>query len=76
MSGKAIYFCGSIRAGRCDVDLYARLIEKLESYGKILTAFVGDKNLTAKGSEVEGGDRAIHDRDVEWLEEADCKLLK
>ena len=38
---------------------------------EVLTAFVADKSLTALGSEVEGGDRAIHDRDLDWLREAD-----
>ncbi len=40
-----IYFCGSIRAGRQDADLYARLIKQLQSYGKVLTEHVGDTNL-------------------------------
>jgi hypothetical protein len=30
-----IYFCGSIRAGRDDVDLYGRICEKLSQYGKV-----------------------------------------
>ena len=30
-----IYFCGSIRAGRGDVDLYARIVEKLGKFGKV-----------------------------------------
>ncbi len=73
-----VYFCGSIRAGRADADLYAKIIERLKNkHGcKVLTAFVGDPNLTQMGSEVEGGtDFTIHDRDMRWLEEADGKLL-
>ena len=31
-----IYFCGSIRAGRGDADLYVRIVKKLETYGKVL----------------------------------------
>ena len=27
---KLIYFCGSMRAGRQDVDLYGQLVEKLQ----------------------------------------------
>ncbi len=68
---RAIYFCGSIRAGRQDVDLYERIIGKLEQYGKVLTPFVGDKSITIKGSEHEGGDKGIHDRDVELLQQSD-----
>ncbi len=66
-----IYFCGSIRAGRGDVGLYGRLIKKLGQYGSVLTPFVGDPSIGTKGSEMPGGDRAIHDRDVEWLQESD-----
>ena len=53
---------------------YARIIRLLESEhsAKVLTAFVGDPSITEQGSEVKGGtDADIHDRDVEWLEEAD-----
>ena len=70
-----IYFCGSIRAGRQDVDLYQKIIEKLEKFGDVLTPFVGDKSITIKGSEHEGGDKGIHDRDVELLQRSDCKYI-
>ncbi|KAF6026503.1 DNPH1 [Bugula neritina] len=37
-----IYFCGSIRAGRGDVDLYNKIIQKIDSCGaEVLTEFVG-----------------------------------
>ena len=68
---RTIYFCGSIRAGRQDVELYARMIGKLDGYGTVLTPFVGDKKITVKGSEHEGGDKGIHDRDVELLQKSD-----
>ncbi len=75
---KKVYFCGSIRAGRGDVDLYGRLVSSLqETHGcRVLTPFVGDPAITPLGSEVEGGDRVIHDRDLQWLREADgeCSL--
>ena len=70
---QGIYFCGSIRAGRQDVDLYSTLIEKLNVFGKVLTPFVGDKTITISGSEHEGGDKGIHDRDVELLEQSQGK---
>jgi hypothetical protein len=38
---RKIYFAGSIRAGRQDVDLYHRLIEELKTYGQVLTEHVG-----------------------------------
>ena len=71
----AIYFCGSIRAGRQDVDLYSRIIGKLEKYGEVLTPFVGDKSITIKGSEHTGGDKGIHDRDVELLQKSDGNYI-
>ncbi|WAR03255.1 DNPH1-like protein [Mya arenaria] len=40
-----IYFCGSIRAGRQDADLYLRLITQLKTYGEVLTEHVGAKGL-------------------------------
>jgi hypothetical protein len=40
-----IYFCGSIRAGRQDAELYARLINQLRAYGTVLTEHVGSKEL-------------------------------
>ena len=43
---------------------------KLSSYGDVLTPFVGDKALTILGSEHEGGEKGIHDRDVSLLEQS------
>ena len=40
----------------------------------MLTPFVADKNITAEGSEHPGGDKGIHDRDVELLTQCQCKL--
>ena len=74
-SATSIYFCGSIRAGRQDVDLYQRIIQKLEKFGQVLTPFVGDKSITIKGSEREGGDKGIHDYDVGLLQRSDCKYI-
>ena len=45
-----IYFCGSIRAGRGDAALYARLIEQLKKYGQVLTEHVGDSALLSQGT--------------------------
>ena len=44
-----IYFCGSIRAGRQDADLYARLIKLLQGYGTVLTEHVGSLKLEEEG---------------------------
>ncbi|XP_073691299.1 5-hydroxymethyl-dUMP N-hydrolase [Garra rufa] len=63
-----IYFCGSIRGGRQDVNVYQRIVKKLQLYGKVLTEHVSYDSLSEKGEDaVLDGDKAIHDRDVEWL---------
>ena len=53
-----IYFCGSMRAGRQDVDLYGTLVEKLGQYGEVLTPFVADKSITHLGRKVDFFDHA------------------
>ena len=55
-------------------ERYQRIIDQLGEYGRVLTAFVGDKNITVMGSEHEGGDKGIHDRDVAMLEESEGEL--
>ena len=47
---RRIYFCGSIRGGRQDAELYARLITMLKGYGTVLTEHVGDTSFTEKGN--------------------------
>lgn len=44
-----IYFCGSIRGGRDDVNIYRRLVETLRSYGTVLTEHVSSSGLSDKG---------------------------
>ncbi|XP_072533769.1 5-hydroxymethyl-dUMP N-hydrolase [Salminus brasiliensis] len=63
-----IYFCGSIRGGRQDVEHYQRIVKKLGTYGKVLTEHVSHAALSEKGEDaVLDGDKAIHDRDMDWL---------
>ncbi|XP_063048026.1 5-hydroxymethyl-dUMP N-hydrolase [Engraulis encrasicolus] len=67
-----IYFCGSIRGGRDDVVLYQKIVKKCQQYGTVLTEHVSHGNLTEKGEDATvKGDKAIHDRDMEWLEMSD-----
>ncbi|XP_078068276.1 5-hydroxymethyl-dUMP N-hydrolase isoform X1 [Mustelus asterias] len=67
-----IYFCGSIRGGRQDVEIYSRIIKHLKKFGTVFTEHIGNPTLNVKGEdEVKGGDKYIHDRDLKWLEEAD-----
>lgn len=64
-----IYFAGAIRGAREDVALYLELVELLQAYGAVLTEHVADNQLTSLGESMD--DRAIHDRDLAWLKEAD-----
>ena len=64
-----IYFAGSIRGGRDDVEFYLDIIENLQKYGEILTEHVGDKKLTSAGENLD--DKLIRARDMAWIREAD-----
>ncbi|XP_061546294.1 2'-deoxynucleoside 5'-phosphate N-hydrolase 1 isoform X1 [Phycodurus eques] len=68
-----IYFCGSIRGGRDDACVYEHVVKTLGKFGKVLTEHVGDSELTDTGEESQ--DVAIHDRDMEWLRQADGEPL-
>ncbi len=70
-----IYFAGSIRAGREDVDLYQKIISQLKKYGDVLTEHVGDKNLSVMEQDVLH-DRFIHDRDMNWLLNSDVVVAE
>ena len=69
-----IYFAGAIRGGREDVALYLELVELLKAYGTVLTEHVADEQLTELDESMD--DRAIHDRDLAWLKEADCLVAE
>lgn len=50
------------------MNIYQRIVKKLLQYGKVLTEHVSYDSLSEKGEDaVLDGDKAIHDRDVEWL---------
>ena len=68
---KKVYFCGSIRGGRADAELYRRMIEYMERTAVVLTKHVGDPLLkeTAK-------DKEIYERDAAWLREADILIAE
>jgi 2'-deoxynucleoside 5'-phosphate N-hydrolase len=70
-----VYFAGSIRGGREDVDLYMQIITHLRKYGTVLTEHVGDKSLEDKG-EKGLSDKQIHDRDMEWLLSANLMVAE
>jgi hypothetical protein len=69
-----IYFAGAIRGGRADVSVYLEMVELLRPYGAVLTEHIADEQLTSLGES--NDDRAIHDRDLAWLKEADCLVAE
>ncbi|XP_041468987.1 putative 2'-deoxynucleoside 5'-phosphate N-hydrolase 1 isoform X1 [Lytechinus variegatus] len=70
-----IYFCGSIRGGRQDAELYARIIKQLEAYGKVLTEHVGHKDCTTFPTGAKT-DVEIYDQDMAWLEDSDAVVAE
>lgn len=63
-----IYFAGSITGGRDDAQLYTEIIEYLKGFGEVLTEHIGSKNISSMG---EDNHIFIHDRDMNWLLDAD-----
>lgn len=77
MGSLKLYFAGSIRGGRNDAELYARLIEKLQKYGTVLTEHVGsDAKTEVLRQELQYKDEYIHKRDMEWLESSDAIIAE
>lgn len=70
-----IYFCGSIRGGRDDAALYREIIGLLEDHGEVLSEHVGDAAVEDEG-EAEMTESAIHDRDLDWLRQADVVVAE
>ncbi|MFX0200855.1 MAG: nucleoside 2-deoxyribosyltransferase [Candidatus Hodarchaeota archaeon] len=70
-----IYFAGSIRGGREDVELYRDIIEHLKTYGEVFTEHVGDIELDLLGGENDANGY-IHDRDLNWLLASDIMVAE
>ena len=70
-----IYFAGSIRGGRDDLDYYIEIINYLKNYGIVLTEHIGDAKLTSFG-ENNTTDEYIHDRDMDWLLNSDVMVAE
>ena len=69
-----IYFCGSIRGGRQDADVYRRMIDRLKARGTVLTEHVGSPSLTDRGGD--GTNEEIWLRDTAWLRECDIVVAE
>lgn len=71
---KKIYFAGSIRGGRADAALYARMIDFMKAKGHVvLTEHVGhpELNLLEQGKDKDG---AIYAQDTRWLRESELLI--
>ena len=71
---KKIYFAGSIRGGRDDAALYARLIAHMQEKHRVLTEHVGSPGLEA--GERDMTDAQIFARDTAWLRESDLVIAE
>jgi nucleoside 2-deoxyribosyltransferase len=69
-----IYFAGSIRGGRADQAIYLEIIELLRGHGTVLTEHIGAEALSGVGEALPDCD--IHDRDLEWLRQADVLVAE
>jgi len=69
------YFAGSIRGGRNDVPIYAKIISHLKLIGDVLTEHVGDYSLSLAGQS-EFSNSFIHDRDLNWLRRSDLVVAE
>ena len=70
-----LYFAGSIRGGRADAALYARLIARLKARHTVLTEHVGAPSAFPT---VEEGmtDHEIWLQDMAWLRESDAVIAE
>ncbi|TSA37673.1 MAG: nucleoside 2-deoxyribosyltransferase [Porphyromonadaceae bacterium] len=68
-----IYFCGSIRGGRNDAQVYHDLIKYLKTFGTVLTERIGHLDLV---DEREIPPCQIHDRDITWLKSCDVIIAE
>jgi len=70
-----IYFAGSIRGGRDDIQTYQEIIKFISKFGTVLTEHVGDPLLTNEG-EKENLEHFIYNRDLNWLKESDVVVAE
>lgn len=68
-----IYFCGSIRGGRQDAQLYNDLIGFMKNFGNVLTEHIGRTDLV---DERETPPSQVHERDLTWLRSADLVIAE
>ena len=68
---KKVYFCGSMRGGREDAEIYEKILQCIRERALVLTEHVGDMTLDAGLT-----DREIYERDMELLQECDLVVAE
>lgn len=54
------------------MGVYQKIVRALGKYGNVLTEHVSHVEISEKGEDaLPGGEKAIHDRDLEWLRMSD-----
>ena len=71
-----LFFSASIRGGRDDVQLYADLINHLNTHGDVLTEHIGEQDVEDNEQAQGLTDADIYEQDVEWLREADAVVAE
>lgn len=71
---KKVYFAGSIRGGRIDAELYARIIRYIQRTDIVLTEHIGNPDLNLK--EQGKMDVEIYEEDMVWLRESDVVIAE
>ena len=69
-----IYFSGSIRGGRDDVEIYHQIITYLKNFGEVLTEHIGSSSLDSSGEK--NDDISIHNKDMELLMQSDLIIAE
>lgn len=71
-----IFFSGSIRGGRQDVDIYKEIVELLMKHGELLSEFNADKNLEEKERKAKTSDKEICTNDIRLIRESDILVAE
>lgn len=70
-----IYFAGRITGGRKYADLYQRIVEKLKTYGNVLTEHVANPTVEAGEIKFRIFFKVIESIQSIWLKYGNCGLI-
>lgn len=72
---RKIYFCGAIRGGRQDADLYQEIITHIQKTDIVLTEHIGDLSKDPFKDAIDR-DSAVYTQDTAWLKESDLVIAE